>query len=356
MTRDLHADARLLGGEASGTGILCPGPNHSKSDRSLSLRRSVKSPLGYFFHSFSGDSFEDCSDLIRLKLGLSEFEPGAYKPPIKKDPESESNEPSANSDYAKRIWEEAKPIKGSLAEKYLFQQRGLRLDSDRDWSDTLRFHPKLRLEGKNTPGMVALMRDIETSRPRAIQRTFLSKDGLKITRRMLGPAKGRAVMLDRLDGTSLAIGEGLESTLSGRVFGYCPAWAVGSAGAIAAFPVLPEIEHLFIFAENDRSGANENAIFECRERWAAAGKRVTAVRPSRGDLNDELLALPFLPPQERGMTFLEVCTRFWPGAEIVAEPDQEKELSWVPLSNPPVPNPGLCHAERILGTIKRIGG
>ena len=177
--------------------------------------------------------------------------------------------------------------------------------------------------------MIALMRDIESLAPRAIQRTFLSKDGLKITRRMLGPAKGCAIMIDQIDGTSLAIGEGLESTLSGRVFGYSPAWAVGSAGAVASFPVLEEIERLFIFAENDKSGANESAILECRERWIAAGKQVTAIcpPPGCGDLNDEWLALPSLPLQERGETFLSVCNRYWPGAEIVQGPEQGGILS-----------------------------
>lgn len=320
MTRNLRDDARALGGEARGTGILCPGPGHSKGDRSLSLRRSVKSPIGYFVHSFAGDDFADCLDHVRHKLNLPEFEPGAYKPPApKEDPEPESNEPQANTEYARKIWCEAKPITGTIAENYLFVQRGLHLDSDRDWWDTLRFHPKLRLDGKNTPGMIALMRDIETKEPRAIQRTFLSKDGCKITRRMLGPAKSCAIMIDQIGGTALSIGEGLESTLSGRIFGYSPAWAVGSAGAIASFPAISDIERLFIFAENDKSGANEDAVLECRERWAGAGRMVTAIRPlaEYGDLNDEWLGLPSLPLQERGETFLAITAKYWPGTEIV---------------------------------------
>ena len=138
--RDIRRDAVLLQGEAHGTGILCPGPGHSKSDRSLSLRRSAKSPIGYFLHSFSGDDFEACADHVRHKLGLPEFEPGAYKPPAPKQ-EPEAADPSANMEYARKIWTEAKPIEGTAAEYYLFAQRGLHLDSGLDWSDTLRFHP-----------------------------------------------------------------------------------------------------------------------------------------------------------------------------------------------------------------------
>ena len=74
---------------------------------------------------------------------------------------------------------------------------------------------------------------------------------------MLGPAKGCAIKID-----------------------YFPAWAVGSAGAIAAFPLLDGFDRLYIFAENDKSGANEKAILACRDRWA--GLTVTAIRPRDG--------------------------------------------------------------------------
>ena len=324
MTRDIRADARLLGGEASGTRILCPGPGHSKNDRSLSLRRSVKSPIGYFVHSFAEDDILACLDHVRHRLGLPEFSPGAYKPPPDPAPVPEADDAGAdNIDYARRIWHEAKPITGTIAEYYLYL-RGLRLDSDIDFSGVLRFHPKLRLDGKNVPGMVALMRDILTNEPRAIQRTFLTKGGHKICRKMLCPTKGCAIKIDRVQGsTSLAIGEGLESTLSGRVFGYSPAWAVGPAGAIGSFPVLDGVEHLLIFAENDHSGANEAACTECGERWLAAGRTVEIISPPARckDLNDELRSLPAMSLGERSENFLSICDKFWPGASIVPASD-----------------------------------
>ena len=123
-----------------------------------------------------------CLDHVRARLGLPEFSPGSYKPPPPApDPEPEAEDNTgANVDYARRIWHEAKPIGSTLAQYYLFAQRGLLLDRDIDWSGVLRFHPKLRLDGKNVPGMVALMRDILTNEPLAIQRTFLTKEGRKI--------------------------------------------------------------------------------------------------------------------------------------------------------------------------------
>lgn len=43
----IHDDARLLGGEVFNRQIRCPGPGHSRNDRSLSLKPSKKSLLGY---------------------------------------------------------------------------------------------------------------------------------------------------------------------------------------------------------------------------------------------------------------------------------------------------------------------
>jgi hypothetical protein len=89
--------------------------------------------------------------------------------------------------------------------------------------------------------------------------------------------------------TGLVIGEGLETTLSGMVFGFAPAWALGSAGGIRTFPVLSGIDALTILAETDDSGANEQAIRKCFVRWSAAGREVYRVTSLiGGDANDAL--------------------------------------------------------------------
>jgi Toprim domain len=144
--------------------------------------------------------------------------------------------------------------------------------------------------------MIGLLRDLITDEPRCIQRTQLTADGKKIDRQMLGPAKGAAIKIDPdADVTQgLNIGEGLETTLSGRVMGFIPAWALGSAGAIAKFPVLPGISALRIFGERDESGANKKACLECADRWRGAGTMdIGIVWPIHGDdLNDELGVAP----------------------------------------------------------------
>ena len=58
--------------------------------------------------------------------------------------------------------------------------------------------------------MVALMRNIQTHAPQAINRTALSPDGARIERKMLGPKRGAAVKLSPDENVTmgLTIGEG----------------------------------------------------------------------------------------------------------------------------------------------------
>jgi hypothetical protein len=68
--------AQLLGGHVrSSREILCPGPNHSAADRSLSVKLDESAPDGFVAHSFSGDDPIACRDFVRKKLGLSPFKP-----------------------------------------------------------------------------------------------------------------------------------------------------------------------------------------------------------------------------------------------------------------------------------------
>jgi hypothetical protein len=162
--------------------------------------------------------------------------------------------------------------------------RGLRIDCD--LTHALRFHPSLFYDGRTRSGVVALMRDVLSDEPRAVHRTFLSEEGHKLDRRMLGPARGTAIKLDADDEVSsgLHIGEGLETCLAARQLGYRPVWALGSAGAIATFPVLPGIESLTILGENDN--ASTRAAETCGRRYEEAGREVWIVEPPTGDMND----------------------------------------------------------------------
>jgi putative DNA primase/helicase len=161
----------------------------------------------------------------------------------------------------------------------------------------MRFSKSCLFRQERFPALIALIRNIETDKPQAIQRTALNPNGTAIKRngktlRMtLGPMAGGAIKVDDdVDVTQgLCIGEGLESTLSGRAYGYRPAWGVLSDKGIKDFPILSGIEALTIFLENDGNCANERAARLCIARWQTAGREVFGLRPDIGnDLNDEL--------------------------------------------------------------------
>jgi putative DNA primase/helicase len=195
-----------------------------------------------------------------------------------------------NTRLALDIWQQATPIAGTIATLYL-AGRGLEVPPDID-GQTLRFHASCPYRGARQPCMVALLRDIVTDAPRAIQRTALSGDGRKIGRMTLGPKAGAAVKLSANVEVAdrLTIGEGLETTLAGMMLGYAPAWALGDAGELAAFPILIGMESITILVDHDLSGTGQQAALRCSARWTSAGREVFRLVPrQRGaDVNDLL--------------------------------------------------------------------
>jgi hypothetical protein len=55
--------------------------------------------------------------------------------------------------------------------------------------------------------------------------------------------------------------------------GYRPIWALGSAGAIAAFPVASGIEVLTVLGESNDGGANEGAVEKLAATWCCDDPR-----------------------------------------------------------------------------------
>lgn len=277
---DLNQAARTLCGEVAQGQVRCPGPGHSSEDRSLCVKFDPSYPEGFLIHSFAGDDPMACRDYVRERLGLERTK----NPTFASIPRTYLRD---NTEFAIKIWHEGIDPFKTPTDRYLVR-RGLILDEALAGL-VIRHHPSLRYEGQSLPAMIALMRDIRTDEPTGIIRTFLSPDGNKIDRRMLGRAKGSAVKLDTDSNVAmgLTIGEGVESALSGRQLGYRPCWALGSAQAIGTFPVLSGIEGLTILAENDDSGTNAKQSARCIRRWNNADVEVLRVEPTEpGDMND----------------------------------------------------------------------
>jgi hypothetical protein len=194
-----------------------------------------------------------------------------------------------NRRRALALWQEAVPIAETIVIRYLARRRildqALAIDTT-----VLRFHPLCPFGTVRYPCLLALMRDVRTNEPRAIQRTALGNAGEKIDRMTLGPKSRAAIKLSADEDVTmgLTVGEGLETVLSAMQLGFSPAWALGDAGNVRAFPVLSGVECLTILVDNDESGTGQQAALECSSRWTSAGREVFRIIPDRcgDDLND----------------------------------------------------------------------
>jgi putative DNA primase/helicase len=310
---DARAIAAALGGQLSGRDtVLAPGPGHSPRDRSLAVRLDPTAPDGFVVFSHANDDWRACRDHVRSRLGLPPWEPGDEQhrivPPRHVDKwdlasiEAEANEPPrawtedelARITAARRVWDEARDPRGTLAERYLREQRKLDLP-DELAGLVLRFHPHCpwRDDAGRTdhvPALVTPFRSIDDNAITGIHRIALTSDGKKIDRRMLGIVSRAAIKLDTLGGDTLVIGEGVETGMAARQLGFRPTWALGSVGAISFFPVIDGVQRLLILGE--AGDASTRAIKVCGTRWRRAGRRVRVIMPNSGlsDMNDALIA------------------------------------------------------------------
>jgi putative DNA primase/helicase len=292
--------------------ILCPGPEHSPKDRSLSVKLDPTAPDGFIIHSHAGDDWRECRDHIRERLGWPRWEPSDERrrsvPPhhVNKGDlaaiEAESDEaprPWTEDEIlriaaARRIWDGAREPRGTLAEQYLRDSRNLGLPEDLV-GRVLRFDPRCPWRNENTgkidriPALIVPFRSIDDDAITAVHRIALKTDGTKLGRRMLGIVHRAAIKLDaRSD--RLAIGEGLETCMAARQLRYMPVWALGSVGCISFFPIIDGVKLLIILGE--QGAASARAIKMCGTRWRKAGRRVRVVMPASqfSDLNDVLIA------------------------------------------------------------------
>jgi len=286
---DLRTAAHLLGGLVwRSDSVLCPGPNHSPDDRSLSVRFSSGN---FTTHSFAGDPWPVCRDHVAALLKL----PAEWKRPSLANVVPDM----ATSASALRLWRETVPLLGTPGQVYLERERRVRFEGT-----ALRWHPSCPFgPGTRVGCMVGLVRNIKTNEPQAIHRTAISLTGHKLSgmgnngRLTLGSTRGGAIKLaDDAEVTiALAIGEGIETALSIRRLPgleQMPVWAVLNAGGIQVFPELYGIETVWIATDHDRTGTGQKAAVALARRLEATGIEAITIMPDTvgQDLNDRVKA------------------------------------------------------------------
>ncbi|MHC2018772.1 DUF7146 domain-containing protein [Methylobacterium sp. CM6247] len=134
------------------------------------------------------------------------------------------------------------------------------------------------------PAMLAQVLD-HAGNPVAIHRTYLTAEGKKAdvpkARLSLGPLPdGSAVRLSRA-GPTLGIAEGIETALAASRIFEIPVWAALNAGRLAAWSPPPNVEHVVILGDNDKSFTGQFAAFTLAHRLARpkTGLRVAVEIP-----------------------------------------------------------------------------
>jgi hypothetical protein len=127
-------------------------------------------------------------------------------------------------------------------------------------------------------------------------KTYLAVDGSQKAafnkpRLFLGLAGGGAVRLGPVrPDVELAIGEGIESTLSYMQMRGIPGWAALSACGIKSLALPPEARRIVIAADNDENGIGLKAARRAAQRWRSEMRRVRIDMPPMPgtDWNDVL--------------------------------------------------------------------
>jgi hypothetical protein len=215
-------------------------------------------------------------------------------------PERQSPAPTGSPEAARRLFEMAEPLPGTLVEAYLMK-RGI---TSLSGTGALRFHPRCYYRPddhsptETWPAMIAAVTDL-AGKLTGAHRTWLDPDGfhsvrlgkapIDCPRRAMGHLLGNAVRFG-MPGDVMAAGEGIETILSLRCI--LPEMAMAaalSAGHLAALLFPDMLRRLYIVRDDDPAG--DSTRDSLIERANAAGIEAIVLSPALGDFNEDLRML-----------------------------------------------------------------
>ena len=284
----------LPNGRRQGRYWIC-GDVMGTPGRSLYVRLSGER-AGKFCDASTGEH-GDLLDLIALNRGLGfraalDEARGFLSLPVLPVRQVEPSAPSGSSEAARRLFAASKPIRGTLAERYL-KSRGIILPAD---VSVLRFHPRCfhrGPQGRETwPALIAAVTDLDSAIT-GVHRTWLDPGGGKAPldqpRRAMGHLVGNAVRLG-VASDVLTAAEGIETALALKtVMPAMPVAAALSAAHLAALILPAGLRRLFVARDNDQAG--RFALERLRARSRAGDIDIRALAPRTEDFNADLLTL-----------------------------------------------------------------
>lgn len=200
-----------------------------------------------------GLGWKDAADWAREHLGIEAGRPlPAPAPrPVRQAGADEAEQLERRLDRARRIWREAVPAEGTLAEVYL-RGRGIR----HGLPPSLRFAPRCwhDLERRELPALIGGVQG-PGGELVGVWRIYLADDGrakaaAEPARLGLGNVRGGAVRLGRVV-DRVAICEGVETGLAARELLPRPVWCCLSTSGIRGVELPPSCAEVMIVADHD---------------------------------------------------------------------------------------------------------
>lgn len=263
--------------------------------RSLYVRLTGER-AGKFCDASTGEH-GDLLDLIALNRGLDfraalDEARGFLSLPVLPIRQVAPPAPTNSSEAARRLFAASKPIRGTLAERYL-KSRGIILPAD---VSVLRFHPRCFHRGpagrEIWPALIAAVTDLDRGIT-GVHRTWLDPGGGKAPldqpRRAMGHLAGNAVRFGVASDVMTAA-EGIETALALKtVIPAMPVVAALSAAHLAALILPSALRRLYVARDNDEAG--RFALERLRACSRAGDIDVRALAPRTEDFNADLLTL-----------------------------------------------------------------
>ena len=252
---DARAMVRALKGRWSGKSGVCRCPAHEDGTPSLSVSETRDGRA--LVHCFAGCPQEAVIGALKA-AGL--WSDG----PVMRDPSypkhltvphdgGPSRDERGRREAARAIWSVARPIAGTLGERYL-RARGIAVPLP----PTLRFaeikHPA---DGMIKPAVICAIQD-SRNKVTAVQRIFLRPDGMNKThvrpeKPVLGPMGGGAARMGPA-GRVMGLAEGPETALSAQQIFSLPVWCSCGAARMKRTAFPRDVKTVYIFADAGKPG------------------------------------------------------------------------------------------------------
>ncbi|MFW2854062.1 DUF7146 domain-containing protein [Sphingomonas sp. TX0543] len=234
-TQDLIDLVGSLGGTWHGRTAMCPCPAHADSTPSLSIRQGNQ---GILVTCFAGCDREDVLRELRRVPSRGRF---AY-----------TDTPTARSGNAERLWDEALPLDGTLAERYLRLRHLWPVTHD------LRFHPRCPYRPKPWttyhPALIVAVR--EGRRLTAVQRIFLDPLTARYRMKLMLGQPGQGAWQGGGQAVPvLALAEGFETARAFTILHDIPCWTSLGARRLDQLLLPSSLTSLILAVDNDAEGA-----------------------------------------------------------------------------------------------------